>query len=258
MGMEFTLGALVTVFLVLWGAMAFLRAPSRKKKKKDDLEWPLSRDFNVLKAWTAVSHQLGPIRLYAEANPLSVGFFYYGELVVFRIGNKTLVRHCTYIWPVLRSCFIGLSNRTGSNFVRRNASFATNGGPAQWVNFQKRSWKLQPFVWELNADLQSLKRCKVIKKVGLVRTSRFRIWVWAHRGDHPQIPGKRCLNSRMVMLNYAPTTSDDTAVCSGFFSRKTLAQRAKSGDLEVKRQATWGMSEHTQLGNDWSFEYERS
>ncbi|WP_203232284.1 hypothetical protein, partial [Gemmobacter caeruleus] len=24
--------------------------------------------------------------------------------------------------------------------------------------------------------------------------------------------------------------------------RKTLAQRAKSGDLEVKRQATWGMS----------------
>ncbi|WP_374661005.1 hypothetical protein, partial [Phenylobacterium sp.] len=24
--------------------------------------------------------------------------------------------------------------------------------------------------------------------------------------------------------------------------RKTLAQRAKSGDLEVKRRATWGMS----------------
>jgi hypothetical protein len=24
--------------------------------------------------------------------------------------------------------------------------------------------------------------------------------------------------------------------------RKTLAQRAKSGDLEVKRKATWGMS----------------
>jgi len=24
--------------------------------------------------------------------------------------------------------------------------------------------------------------------------------------------------------------------------RKTLAQRAKSGELEVKRQATWGMS----------------
>ncbi|WP_206526931.1 hypothetical protein, partial [Paragemmobacter kunshanensis] len=27
--------------------------------------------------------------------------------------------------------------------------------------------------------------------------------------------------------------------------RKTLAQRAKSGDLEVKRRATWGMSVHT-------------
>jgi Ni,Fe-hydrogenase I large subunit len=27
--------------------------------------------------------------------------------------------------------------------------------------------------------------------------------------------------------------------------RKTLAQRAKSGDLEVKRQATWGMSVDT-------------
>jgi ABC-type glycerol-3-phosphate transport system permease component len=27
--------------------------------------------------------------------------------------------------------------------------------------------------------------------------------------------------------------------------RKTLAQRAKSGDLEVKRQATWGMSVYT-------------
>ncbi|WP_206526944.1 hypothetical protein, partial [Paragemmobacter kunshanensis] len=25
--------------------------------------------------------------------------------------------------------------------------------------------------------------------------------------------------------------------------RRTLAQRAKSGDLEVKRQATWGMSD---------------
>jgi hypothetical protein len=29
--------------------------------------------------------------------------------------------------------------------------------------------------------------------------------------------------------------------------RKTLAQRAKSGDLEVKRQATWGMSVETSL-----------
>src|SRR3546814_3334524 len=36
--------------------------------------------------------------------------------------------------------------------------------------------------------------------------------------------------------------------CSDVFSsdlsgRKTLAQRAKSGDLEVKRRATWGMSD---------------
>jgi hypothetical protein len=32
--------------------------------------------------------------------------------------------------------------------------------------------------------------------------------------------------------------------------RKTLAQRAKSGDLEVKRQATWGMSVQTSPGED--------
>jgi crotonobetainyl-CoA:carnitine CoA-transferase CaiB-like acyl-CoA transferase len=31
--------------------------------------------------------------------------------------------------------------------------------------------------------------------------------------------------------------------------RKTLAQRAKSGDLEVKRQATWGMSGNTSITN---------
>jgi hypothetical protein len=29
--------------------------------------------------------------------------------------------------------------------------------------------------------------------------------------------------------------------------RKTLAQRAKSGDLEVKRQATWGMSDFIEM-----------
>ncbi|NGQ93490.1 hypothetical protein G5V65_21695, partial [Rhodobacter sp. HX-7-19] len=29
--------------------------------------------------------------------------------------------------------------------------------------------------------------------------------------------------------------------------RRTLAQRAKSGDLEVKRQATWGMSDQKAL-----------
>ena len=37
--------------------------------------------------------------------------------------------------------------------------------------------------------------------------------------------------------------------------RKTLAQRAKSGDLEVKRQATWGMSVSAHLQCLFSFNW---
>jgi hypothetical protein len=39
--------------------------------------------------------------------------------------------------------------------------------------------------------------------------------------------------------------------------RKTLAQRAKSGDLEVKRQATWGMSDEPDAGETALLGYRR-
>ncbi|OAT81660.1 hypothetical protein A6P54_21950 [Bacillus sp. MKU004] len=51
------------------------------------------------------------------------------------------------------------------------------------------------------------------------------------------LPGQNAAGSRLDPPDFGRLRDDRHR--SG---RKTLAQRAKSGDLEVKRQATWGMS----------------
>ena len=52
------------------------------------------------------------------------------------------------------------------------------------------------------------------------------------------LPGQNAAGSRLDPPDFGRLRDDRHR--SG---RKTLAQRAKSGDLEVKRQATWGMSD---------------
>ncbi|WP_198284174.1 hypothetical protein, partial [Bacillus cereus] len=51
------------------------------------------------------------------------------------------------------------------------------------------------------------------------------------------LPGQNAAGSRLDPPDFGRLRDDRHR--SG---RKTLAQRAKSGDLEVKRKATWGMS----------------
>ncbi len=36
LGMEFVIGAIVTVFLVVWGAMSWWSTPGRSRKEEDD------------------------------------------------------------------------------------------------------------------------------------------------------------------------------------------------------------------------------
>src|SRR3546814_18001668 len=52
------------------------------------------------------------------------------------------------------------------------------------------------------------------------------------------LPGQNAAGSRLDPPDFGRLRDDRHR--SG---RKTLAQRAKSGDLEVKRRATWGMSD---------------
>jgi hypothetical protein len=57
------------------------------------------------------------------------------------------------------------------------------------------------------------------------------------RAEKAALPGQNAAGSRLDPPDFGRLRDDRHR--SG---RKTLAQRAKSGDLEVKRQATWGMS----------------